>query len=135
MPLDGREAHHALHVLRLKAGDEATVLDGAGSEYSCEVENASRDRLSLRVKKRNVVAPPSCSITLFVGIPKGKMIESIIQKSVELGACTIAPLLTERVVTRLDEEGAGEKREQWQQVAIEAMKQCGEVWQIGRAHV
>jgi 16S rRNA (uracil1498-N3)-methyltransferase len=125
LQLDGREAHHALRVLRLKPGDDALVLDGAGNEFFCEVEKAARDRLSLRVKIRNFIPPPPCSITLFVGIPKGKIIESIIQKSVELGARTIAPLLTERVVTRLDEKGAREKREQWQQVAIEAMKQCG----------
>jgi 16S rRNA (uracil1498-N3)-methyltransferase len=123
--LEGREAHHALHVLRLKRGDEALVLDGAGNELSCVVEDAARDRLSLRIKKRNFVPPPPCSITLFVGIPKGKTIENIIQKSVELGVRTIAPLLTERVVTRLDEKTAEHKREQWQQVAIEAMKQSG----------
>jgi 16S rRNA (uracil1498-N3)-methyltransferase len=123
--LDGREAHHASRVLRLKPGDDALVLDGAGNELVCVVETAARDRLSLRVKIRNFIPPPPCSITLFVGIPKGKIIESIIQKSVGLGARTIAPLLTERVVTRLDEMSAGEKREQWQQVAIESMKQCG----------
>ncbi|HXB58335.1 MAG TPA: RsmE family RNA methyltransferase [Candidatus Acidoferrales bacterium] len=123
--LEGREAHHALHVLRLKRGDSVLVLDGAGNEFSCEVEDAARDRLSLRVQKRNFIPPPPCSLALFVGIPRGKIIENIIQKSVELGARTIAPLLTERVVTRLDEEAVEHKREQWQQVAIEAMKQCG----------
>jgi 16S rRNA (uracil1498-N3)-methyltransferase len=123
--LEGREAYHALHVLRLKRGDEALVLDGAGNEFSCEVEDAVRDRLSLRIKKRNFIPPPPCATILFVGIPKGKIIESIIQKSVELGARAIAPLLTERVVTRLDKESAAHKREQWQQVAIEAMKQSG----------
>ncbi len=126
--LDGQEARHALRVLRLQPGDQAIVLDGAGLEFFCEVENASRDSLSLRVKKKNVLPPPSCAITLFVGIPKGKIIESIIQKSVELGVARIAPLLTERVVTRLDEKDAAHKREQWRQTAIEAMKQSGAPW-------
>src|SRR5215469_994967 len=125
LQLGGREAHHALRVLRLAPGDDALVLDGAGNEIVCVVETAAKDRLSLHVKIRNFVPAPPCAITLFVGIPKGKIIESIIQKSVELGARTIAPLLTERVVTRLDEKDAADKREQWQQVAIEAMKQCG----------
>jgi 16S rRNA (uracil1498-N3)-methyltransferase len=125
LQLDGPEAYHALRVLRLKEGDELVVLDGAGSEFFCEVENTARDSLALRVKKKNFVPPLPCSITLFVGIPKGKIIENIIQKSVELGAGKIAPLLTERVVTRLDAKSAAQKREQWQQVAIEAMKQCG----------
>ncbi len=128
LQLDGQEARHALRVLRLRLGDDAIVLDGGGSEFFCKVEAASRDSLSLRVKKKTSVPPPSCSITLLVGIPKAKIIESIIQKSVELGARRIVPLLTERVVMRLDDEGAEHKREQWQQAAIEAMKQCGTAW-------
>ena len=38
------------------------------------------------------------------------------------------PLLTERTVTQLDDDGAEGKREKWQQVAIEAIKQCGATW-------
>jgi 16S rRNA (uracil1498-N3)-methyltransferase len=44
--LDGREAHHALTVLRVKRGERVTVLDGAGNEFLCEVENADKDILS-----------------------------------------------------------------------------------------
>jgi 16S rRNA (uracil1498-N3)-methyltransferase len=32
------------------------------------------------------------------------------------------------VATHLDAEAAADKREKWQQVAIEAIKQCGAVW-------
>jgi 16S rRNA (uracil1498-N3)-methyltransferase len=63
-----------------------------------------------------------------VAIPKGKIIEDVIQKAVELGAQRIVPLLTERVVTQLDAGQAEQKREKWQQVAIEATKQCGAAW-------
>jgi 16S rRNA (uracil1498-N3)-methyltransferase len=128
--LDAREAHHALHVLRLKRGDQAVVLDGVGNEFFCEVENATRSLLTLRVKRKNYILPPPCSITLIVGIPKAKIIENIIQKSVELGAKKIVPLLTERVVTQIDpiSRDAEHKREKWRQVAIEAIKQCGAAW-------
>ena len=126
--LAGREAHHALHVLRLKRGERVTVLDGAGHEFLCDVENAAKDSLSLAVKETNFTPAPPCPITLLVAIPKGKLIEGIIQKAVELGAHLIVPLLTERVVTQLDDDGAESKREKWQQVAIEAIKQCGATW-------
>jgi 16S rRNA (uracil1498-N3)-methyltransferase len=126
--LDGREAHHALHVLRLKRGEPVMVLDGAGHEVSCTVESGSRESLSLRVMdKKSVPALPG-SITLMLGVPKGKIIESIIQKAVELGARRIVPLLTEHVVTRLDDRDAADKREKWRQVSIEAIKQCGAAW-------
>ena len=126
--LDGREAHHALRVLRLKRGELVSVLDGVGNEFLCAVENSSRDAVTLSVSLKNFTPPPPCSITLLQAVPRGKIIESIIQKAVELGARRIVPLLTERVVTQLDKEDAAVKREKWQQVAIEAIKQCGAAW-------
>ena len=126
--LDGREAHHALRVLRLKRGDLVAVLDGVGNEFLCAVENSSRNAVTLSVSLKNFTPPPPCSITLLQAVPRGKIIESIIQKAVELGARRIVPLLTEHVVTRLDDRDAADKRTKWQQVAIEAIKQCGAAW-------
>jgi 16S rRNA (uracil1498-N3)-methyltransferase len=126
--LDGREAHHALHVLRLKRGELVTVLDGNGNEFMCTVENAARNAVTLSVSLKNFVPALPCPVTLLQAVPKGKIIESIIQKSVELGARRIVPILSERVVTHLDDEDAENKREKWQTVAIEAVKQCGAAW-------
>lgn len=126
--LDGREAHHALHVLRLKRGERVTVLDGAGRSFLCDVENTAKDSLALKIQETISTPTPPCPITLLVAVPKGKIIEDIIQKSVELGVQRIVPLLTERVITQLNEAGSEAKREKWQQVAIEAIKQCGTAW-------
>ena len=126
--LDGREAHHALHVLRLQRGELVAVLDGVGNEFLCAVETSSRHAVTLSVSLKNFTPPLPCSLTLLQAVPKGKIVESIIQKAVELGARRIVPLLTVRVVTHLDEEAAADKREKWQQVAIEAIKQCGAAW-------
>ena len=126
--LAGREAHHALRVLRVKYGELVAVLDGIGNEFLCTVGNCSRDAVTLSVSLKNFTPAPPCPVTLLVGAPKGKIIEDIIQKSVELGAQRIVPLLTERVATHLDAEAAADKREKWQQVAIEAIKQCGALW-------
>ena len=126
--LDGREAHHALHVLRLQRGEGVTVLDGAGNEFGCEVESAAKDFLVLAVKEKKTTPPLPCAITLLQAVPKGKIIESIVQKSVELGVARVVPILSDRVVMHLDDEGAEAKRDKWQQVAIEAIKQCGAAW-------
>jgi len=126
--LQGREAHHALRVLRVKYGEMVAVLDGIGNEFLCTVDNCSRDAVTLSVSLKNFMASPACRVTLLVAVPKGKIIEDIIQKSVELGASRIVPLLAERVATHLDAEAAADKRDKWQQVAIEAIKQCGAVW-------
>jgi len=126
--LHGREAHHALHVLRLVRGARVTILDGVGNTLHCEVENPVKDSLALAVRERHSTPAPSCPLTLLVAVPKGKIIEDIIQKSVELGVQCVVPLLTERVVVQLDAAGAAARRDKWRQVAIEAIKQCGAAW-------
>ena len=128
LQLDGREAHHALNVLRVQRGERVTVLDGAGGEYICGVTAATKSALTLTVFQKKIAPAIPCPISLFVAVPKGKIMDDIIQKAVELGVQRIVPLLTERVIMHLDGAGAESKREKWQQVAIEACKQCGAVW-------
>ena len=122
------EAHHALHVLRVRHGERLTVLDGAGQELLCDVQRPHDDQVQLTVVQRNLAPPLPYQITLLQAIPKGKIIEGIIQKAAELGAHRIVPLLSDRVVTQLDDETAAAKVEKWRQVAIEAIKQCGSAW-------
>ncbi len=127
--LAGREAHHAIHVLRLRPGDEVTVLNGAGAEFRCEVQEYERDKVKLAVTEKITVPPLACQITLLQALPKGKIIESIIQKATELGVFRIVPLLSERVVAaQLESKALRNKTDKWRLVAIEAIKQCGSAW-------
>ena len=126
--LVAREAHHALHVLRVRRGERVTVLDGAGLELLCDVQECGRDTVRLAVVEKHSCPALPFQITLIQAVPKGKIIEAIIQKATELGAFRIVPLLSERVVTQVGEEDAAQKREKWQLVAIEAIKQCGSPW-------
>jgi len=128
LALTGGEAHHAARVLRLQTGERVTVLDGAGGEFLCEVSAVDKREVQLTVQDRKIHPRPPCQFTLLQAIPKGKIIESIIEKATELGAHRIVPLLTERVMTRLDKTEAAEKGAKWQQVAVEAIKQCGAAW-------
>jgi 16S rRNA (uracil1498-N3)-methyltransferase len=128
LSLSEREAHHASHVLRLRRGEQVTVLDGAGGELLCTVADADRKNIQLSVVERKSILPPPCSITLLQALPKGKIMDSIVQKATELGAARIVPLLTERVVSQVDNESAAHKVEKWRQAGIEAIKQCGSPW-------
>ena len=126
--LTGREARHARQVVRVRRGERVAVLDGVGHEFLCNVEDYDRDQVRLRVGETHSHPPPPCRVTLLQAVPKGKIIESIIQKATELGAFRVVPLLSERVVAQLDEKGAAHKTEKLQLVAIEAIKQCGSPW-------
>lgn len=126
--LRGGEAHHASRVLRIQLNERITVLDGAGKVCLCEVRDVSRQAVELGIIERKTIPPLPCQLTLLQAIPKGKILESIIEKATELGVHRIVPLLTERVTTRLDDDSAAEKSAKWQRVAIEAIKQCGAAW-------
>ena len=128
LTLKGREAHHALHVVRIRPGDRLTVLNGAGQEFFCQAREQKNDELRLEVLEKHSRPSRSWEITLLQAVPKGKLIEAIIQKATELGASRIVPLLSERVVHQLDDKGAAQKAEKCQSVAIEAIKQCGAAW-------
>ena len=128
LTLTGTEAHHALDVLRIKAGERVVVLDGAGRELQCSVRAVQRKAVELAVEQIVSSPAPVCAVTLVQAIPKGKLIETIIQKATELGALHIIPLLSERVATRLEGDAVNHKAEKWRQTAIEAIKQCGQRW-------
>ncbi len=128
LSLTGREAHHAVHVLRVRRGETVTVLDGEGQVLDCEIAETSRDQVGLKVFRREAAPPLPCQITLGQAVPKGKLFEAIIQKATELGVFRIVPLLTERVIGRIEKADEGHKLEKWRTVAIEASKQCGSAW-------
>lgn len=128
LALDGGEAHHAVDVLRLKAGDRATLFNGEGSEAEAEIVKASRQGVELRRVAVHKSAPLACRVTLAQAVPKGKNMELIIEKATELGAAGIVPLLSERTVIRGTEDDHVRKQHKWQRVAVEACKQCGQNW-------
>src|SRR5467141_2117294 len=128
LSLRDAEAHHARDVLRMKRGDRAVLLNGRGREITAEIVDLSGDEVRLRKLHETETPPLRCRITLGQAIPKGKNMDLIVQKAVEIGAAEIAPILSDRTVVRLDEESAASKQSKWQTVAIEAAKQCGQNW-------
>jgi 16S rRNA (uracil1498-N3)-methyltransferase len=122
------EAHHACHVLRLQKGHRIAVFDGRGREITAEIVSLERDRIQLRKLDEARTPPLRCRITLAQAIPKGKNMDLIVQKAVEIGASEIAPLLSDRTIISVRDEAAVQKQQKWQQIAIEAAKQSGQNW-------
>jgi len=126
--LTGSEAHHCRNVLRLESGDKVVLFDGRGHEVTAEITANDPAQIQLRKLHEARTPPLRCRITLGQAIPKGKNMDLIVQKAVEIGAAEIAPILSDRTIVRLDEESGASKQEKWQTVAIEAAKQCGQNW-------
>ena len=120
--LTGDEARHASQILRLKFGDTITVFNGIGHRASAEIRSISRERVALELGEILQSRPPQPAITLAQAIPKGKNMDLIVQKSVELGIAAIQPLVSRFTVVQ---PGEG-KSEKWRRNALEACKQCGQ---------
>lgn len=120
------DAHHAVRVLRLGAGDPVVILDGEGGEIQGVVQIAGRQEVSVRVIERIRRPAPLTEVILVQAIAKAQAMDGIIHRAVELGSAQIQPLLTERSISRPDDLEA--KRSKWQDMAIEAAKQSGNPW-------
>lgn len=126
--LTADEARHLREVLRLKAGDEVQVFDGAGREFQAVVSQARREFAELEL--RDEIEPPKpespLQLTLAVALLKGEKFDLVVQKGTELGVDKFIPLVTRYADIRLRDEGDAEKRvTRWQRIALEAAKQCG----------
>ena len=128
LALDEAETHHAVDVLRMNPGDKAVVFNGRGAEATVEVATITRKSVTLKKLLQGKSAPIGCQITLAQAVPKGKNMDLIVQKAVELGVAAISPLISERTVVQVEEDDAARKQQKWQAVAIEAAKQCGQNW-------
>ena len=122
------ESHHALHVMRLRVGDRLIVFDGCGREAEAVIDSVIYGLARLQVGGVRYQSAPGAEIVLVQALPRGKNMDLIIQKAVELGAARVCPVLSERSVIRLDDKEANQKLERWRQVALEACKQSGQNW-------
>ena len=121
---DRNELHHMRRVLRLAPGDELDISDKTSFEYRTRIESLSEDEARLLIlDKQKFAREPRLKITLYQGIPKGSKMDEIIQRSVELGVLTIAPVFMERTVV-VDRGNFGKKLVRWQKISAEAVKQC-----------
>ena len=107
--LTGSEAHHARDVLRLQPGARVALFDGQGREGTAEISALDSAAVQLRVLHEAVTPPLRARITLAQAIPKGKNMDLIVQKAVEIGAAEIFPLLSGRTVVQLDSESAAQQ--------------------------
>ncbi len=116
--LGREESHHAVNVLRLRAGDAVIVFDGRGRRAEAVVVDADKNALSVRADAATEEPRLRPALVLATAVPKGKRWQSLIEKCTELGVDALVPLHTERSVAK--GEGDAEK---WRRWAIEAAKQ------------
>lgn len=125
------EAHHAIHVLRLRNGDEVEAIDGKGSKVSAILVKRGDDVFLEWVEdKLNRPESHVSPITLEIAVLKGQAMEWVIEKAVELGVQKLTPILTDHTVVQVKEKSPAHFRERWEKIANQSLKQCGRLHQM-----
>ena len=124
--ITGEDARHMALALRMKIGEMVTVCDSSGSDYQCRITDIHPEQVRLCIEAvESSKGEPGVEITLYQALPKGDKLETIIQKTVELGVSRIVPVLTGRCISRPDEKTMKKKLERYHKISLEAAKQCG----------
>jgi len=119
--LAGAELHHLRDVMRLQAGDEVTLLDECGVQYSGRVDRieASAALIAISGQPRpNFSSRPP--LILAPALIKGPRMDFLVEKAAELGASELWPLIGERSVVR---SAGAERIARWRRIAVAAAKQ------------
>lgn len=125
--LIGGDVNHIKNVLRMKSGDRFELCTTDGMEYLCQISELNASEITAEIlEQKQAYSELPVSIVLFQGIPKREKMEFIIQKTVELGVSEIIPVMTKRVVVRIEDAKREKKKlERWQAIAESAAKQSG----------
>lgn len=122
--IEGNDFRHIKNVLRMRAGEEVQVSDGAGGSYLCRLLAIGQD-----FGEAEIISSAKCStelparIYLFQGLPKSDKMEWIIQKAVELGVYEIIPVAAKRSVVKLDAKKEASRLKRWYGISESAAKQ------------
>jgi len=119
----GDDAQHIRKSLRMKEGEELTLVSPDGTQHLCVVENLSEYVEVREISSKPCEQEPTVKVTLYQGLTKGDKMDFIVQKAVELGVTEIVPTLTDRCISRPDEKSMKKKTERWQKIALGAAQQ------------
>jgi len=119
-------AHHAVHVLRIREGDDVVLFNGRGGEYAGRIAAIRKLEVSVDLLAHRAVERESpLQVVLVQGISSGERMEFTLRKAVELGVAEIQPVLAAGSVARPKGERAAARQGHWQKIVISACEQCG----------
>ena len=127
--ITGSDVNHIANVLRLSIGDSIVVSDGSSRDYTCKISSidtkSSHEVIADIVDINDSNAELPADIYLFQGVPKGDKLDTVIQKTVELGVHEIIPVIMDRTVVKLDEKKKDKKISRYNGISEAASKQSG----------
>jgi 16S rRNA (uracil1498-N3)-methyltransferase len=121
---DSAQLHHIRDVLRLKINDSVIISDGAENEYNGVIISINKKQTAFSLTPVQTLKRSSITLTIACAIPKGSHMDEIIDELTQLGVKRIIPMMTDRVVVKLDDAKSESRLKRWQTIAQSAARQC-----------
>lgn len=123
--LTREEAHHLRQVKRARTGQPVEVFTGDGYNYPGVISETSRGGLTVDIRGREP-GRRECPVAISVAaaIPRGKRMDTLVEKLSELGVAELWPVQTSRCVVPATGVSAS-RYEHWKRIAIESARQSG----------
>jgi 16S rRNA (uracil1498-N3)-methyltransferase len=120
---DAAQLHHLKDVLRLKAGDGVVIFDKDGKEFTGVITAIERKQALIKITASKPARQSQVKLTIACAIPKGDRMDDIIDHLTQLGVARIIPVVTERVVVKLDDARKAARLKRWRTIAQNAALQ------------
>ncbi|MCR5431560.1 MAG: 16S rRNA (uracil(1498)-N(3))-methyltransferase [Lachnospiraceae bacterium] len=125
--LSGDDHNHIKNVLRMKRGEKVVINDTKGISHICALAGFGEGCSYFDEEEsfRCETELPAKTV-LYQGIPKKDKMDLIIEKAVELGCSRIVPVMTKRVIVKIeDDRKEARKLERWNAISKSAAMQSG----------
>ena len=102
--ITGEQCHYVTKVLRLQAGDQMILFDESGSEWMSKIIDGKKNRLLVELEEKTIPNRESpIKTTLIQSISRGQRMDTVMQKSTELGINRIVPVFSTNTVVKMNQ--------------------------------
>lgn len=124
--IEGDPFHHIFDVCRQGPGSKFEVLGAPGKAFLVEVEEVGRKSARARVLEARDIPPlPRPHLVLALSVPRFPVMDSVVERSVEMGVAEIRPFFSDYSFVRKAASLPESKMERWRKIIVSATQQSG----------
>ena len=123
--VQGPLARHLASSLRLCPGEQCWFVDETSRRYLSTLTSVTPSTVVASILRTENAPPPLRQVTIGQALLKGSRMDWVLQKSTELGATKIIPLITERTIVHPRPARIPHQLERWRAILRDAAQQAG----------
>ena len=123
--ITGSEAKHITRVLRMGRGDRFILMDNTGARFEAVIKSSAQGEVLVTLEKP-LPGPPRSPVEIILcqALLKSGPMDTLIQKTSELGVARIIPFASARTVAMPREDRLTNRMRHWREIARSAAKQA-----------